>query len=72
VLDGERVVFSHKSSGSEYKPFINFLHKKYDVRKFGLVNIPHGKDLYALYYSDNTGARFSNGRIIRTKVLYKD
>jgi hypothetical protein len=24
-----------------------------------------------LYYSDNTGARFSNGRIIRTKVLYK-
>jgi hypothetical protein len=22
-------------------------------------------------YSDNTGARFSNGRIIRTKVLYK-
>jgi hypothetical protein len=69
-----REVFLSKSSkfGSEYKPFINFLHKKYDVRKFGLVNIPHGKDLYALYYSDNTGARFSNGRIIRTKVLYKD
>jgi hypothetical protein len=72
VLDGEKSVpFKSSKFGSEYKPFINFLHKKYDVRKFGLVNIPHGKDLYALYYSDKTGARFSNGRIIRTKVLYK-
>jgi hypothetical protein len=39
------------------------------MKKFGLVNIPHGKDLYALYYSDNTGlARLSNGRI-QNKVL---
>ena len=71
VLDGEKSIsFKTSKFGGEYKPFINFLHKKYDVRKFGLVNIPHGKDLYALYYSE-TVAKFSKGRIVQTRFLYK-
>jgi hypothetical protein len=65
VLDGEKSIpFKHSKFGSEYKSVLSLFlgdklskkfRKQYDVRKFGLVNIPHAKDLYAMYYNDISG-----------------
>ena len=58
VIEGEKTIpFKKSKYGDEYKG--GFLHKlfskKYDVRKFGLANVPHAKDVYAVYYNDVPG-----------------
>lgn len=58
VIDGEKTIpFKKSKYGSDYKG--GLLHKlfgkKCDVRMFGLANVPHAKDVYALYYNDKPG-----------------
>ena len=58
VIEGEKTIpFKKSKYGDEYKG--GFLHnlfgKKYDVRSFGLTNVPHAKDVYAVYYNETPG-----------------
>jgi hypothetical protein len=58
VIEGEKTIpFKKSKYGSEYKG--GLLHKlfgkKCDVRHFGLTNVPHAKDVYAVYYNETPG-----------------
>jgi hypothetical protein len=58
VIEGEKTIpFKKSKYGNKYKG--GLLHRvfgrKYDVRKFGLTNVPHAKDVYAVYYNDTPG-----------------
>jgi hypothetical protein len=58
VIEGEKTIpFKKSKYGDEYKGgfFHKFFGKKYDVRSFGLTNVPHAKDVYAVYYNETPG-----------------
>lgn len=58
IQDEKTIPFKKSRFGLDYKPtglLYRLFHKKYDVRCFGLANVPHAKDIYALYYNDTPG-----------------
>ena len=58
VIEGEKTIpFKKSKYGDEYKGgfFHKLFGKKYDVRSFGLTNVPHAKDVYAVYYNETPG-----------------
>lgn len=58
VIQGEKTIpFKKSKYGLDYKGglFHRLFGKKYDVRAFGLTNVPHAKDVYAVYYNETPG-----------------
>jgi hypothetical protein len=58
VIEGEKTIpFKKSKYGGEYEGgfFHKLFGKKYDVRYFGLTNVPHAKDVYAVYYNETPG-----------------